>query len=209
MTLDHRIVLDETDPEALPSLDEIGGILVMGGPMGARDFDEFPGLGLEAELIRLAFDDELPLFGVCLGHQIISTALGAKLHSAAAAEVGIGEVAVVADDGVFGSSGAHVPVLHWHHDVVELPDGAKLIASTDQTPNQAFRVGNQVFSTQFHHELDRRMLDSWLSVPEMAADLDPATLASIVTDFEAVASAMRLAASRAAADFAASVHARG
>ncbi|HEY4268338.1 MAG TPA: type 1 glutamine amidotransferase [Galbitalea sp.] len=203
-----RILVDSSEPDSMPSLDSLGGIIVMGGPMGALDFVEFPGIGLESELVRLAFDAEVPLFGICLGHQVIATALGARLHSRAASEVGIGEVEIVTDDGVFGEVGSRQPVLHWHHDVVEVPDGAKVLAKTAQTPNQAFRIGNSVFATQFHLEVDRPMLDTWLAVPEMASDLDPATRATIEGDFDAAAASMRQLATRASVDFAAAVRER-
>jgi len=204
-----RILVDSSEPDSMPSLDELGGIVIMGGPMGALDFTDFPGIGLEAELVRLAFDNGVPLFGVCLGHQVIATALGARLHPGAASEVGIGEVEVVTDDGVFGVVGTRQPVLHWHHDVVEAPDGAKILAKSAETPNQAFRIGNSVFATQFHLEVDRPMLDTWLAVPDMAADLDARTRSSIEQDFDAVAARMRELATRAASDFAAAVRERG
>jgi GMP synthase (glutamine-hydrolysing) len=203
-----RILVDSAETDSMPSLDSLGGIIIMGGPMGALDFVDFPGIGLESELVRLAFDNEVPLFGICLGHQIIATALGARLHPGAASEVGIGDVEVVTDDGVFGDRGTRQAVLHWHHDVVEAPDGAKILAKTAQTPNQAFRIGNSVFATQFHLEVDRPMLDTWLAVPDMAADLDAATLATIEQDFDAAASSMRQLATRAATDFAAVVRER-
>ena len=203
-----RILVDSSEPDSMPSLDSLGGIVIMGGPMGALDYVDFPGIGLEAELVRLAFDNEVPLFGICLGHQVIATALGARLHSGSASEVGIGDVEVVTDDGVFGQVGARQPVLHWHHDVVEAPDGAKILAKTAQTPNQAFRIGNLVFATQFHVEVDRPMLDTWLAVPDMAADLDAVTRSTIDQDFDAAADSMRQLATRAATDFAAVVRER-
>jgi GMP synthase (glutamine-hydrolysing) len=183
-------------------LRQLAGLAILGGPMGALDFDKHPGLGAEADLVRAVVDAEIPLLGICLGHQIIATALGGRLHSGAANEVGIGAVDLVANDRVFGSAGETTPVLHWHYDVVEPPDGATVLARTDQTPNQAMRLGDLVFSTQFHVEVDRHMLDRWLAVDEMADELAPDVRLTIQADFDAAAPRMREVANRAFTDFA-------
>ena len=184
------------------SLSEIAGLAILGGPMGATDFEKHPGLLAESALVRAVVDAGVPLLGICLGHQIIATTLGAELHSGTSNEVGIGSVDVVVDDPVFGRAGGTAPVLHWHHDVVDAPSGAVVLASSAQTPNQAFRLGEVIFSTQFHHEVDRHMLDRWLAVDEMAEELDPETRSTIRADFDAAAPQMRRIAERAFTGFA-------
>jgi GMP synthase (glutamine-hydrolysing) len=195
-------VVAATERAALPRLDELSGIAILGGPMGALDVAEHPGLGLEADLIRDAFAAGVPLLGICLGHQLVATALGAALHPAAADEVGLGTVDVAADDPVFGARGTEQTVLHWHHDVVDAPDGATVLASTTQTPNQAFRIGDAVFATQFHAEVDQTMLAAWLAEPAMANDLDADTLTSLPHDFAAAENRMRPLADAAFGAFA-------
>jgi GMP synthase (glutamine-hydrolysing) len=186
-------------------LSEISGLAVLGGPMNALDTATHPGLAAEARLIRAAVDAGIPLLAVCLGHQLLSTALGAKLHIGAANEVGVGTVDVVSDDRVLGAAGTAAPVLHWHYDVVEPPDGATVLASTSETPNQAFRLGDAIFSMQFHIEVDRHMLDRWLAVDEMADELPPESRLTIASDFDAVAPRMRGLANRAFGEFAETV----
>lgn len=186
-------------------LSEISGLAVLGGPMNALDTATHPGLAAEARLIRAAVDAGIPLLAVCLGHQLLSTALGAKLHIGAANEVGVGTVDVISDDRVLGAAGTAAPVLHWHYDVVEPPDGATVLASTSETPNQAFRLGDAIFSMQFHIEVDRHMLDRWLAVDEMADELPPESRLTIASDFDAVAPRMRGLANRAFGEFAETV----
>lgn len=189
-------------------LSQISGLAVLGGPMDAQDTVALPGLAAEADLVRAVVDAGIPLLAICLGHQILSTALGAKLHLGAANEVGIGTVDVLVDDPVLGSAGTAAPVLHWHHDIVEAPDGATILASSDETPNQAFRLGDAIFSMQFHVEVDRHMLDRWLTVDEMADDLSAQTRLTLEDDFDRSAPRMRGLGTRAFSEFAEAVLAR-
>ncbi|MBF4567939.1 type 1 glutamine amidotransferase [Plantibacter sp. VKM Ac-2880] len=167
-TLDTVVSRRELPPER--EITGFDGLVLLGGPMGALDVEEHPGLGLEAQLVRDATVLGIPVFGICLGHQLIATALGATLHSASAHEVGVGDVELLVD-GELGMRGEQVPVLHWHGDVVEAPHGATVLASSPSTPNQAFRIDDRVFATQFHLEVDPATLDHWLEEPAMLRDL--------------------------------------
>jgi len=55
-----------------------------------------------------------------------------------------------------------VPVLHWHGDTFDLPDGAELLASTEICPNQAFSLGRHALAYQFHPEISHRGFERWL-----------------------------------------------
>ena len=59
-------------------------------------------------------------------------------------------------------------VFEWHMDTFELPDGATLLATGDDVANQAFRLGDRTWATQFHFEIDRPEMDLWLD--EVADD---------------------------------------
>lgn len=168
-----RTVLSLAEPR-LPALSEVSGVVVMGGAMDADDVVGFPGLAAERGLLAAAVDADVPVLGVCLGHQLLALALGARLHRRTAQEVGFAPVRVVADDPVLGGLGAvgsEPTVLHWHSDEVDLPAGATLLASTDATQVQAFRAGSAL-GLQFHPELDAAMLDLWLGTPEMVGELE-------------------------------------
>ncbi|GAA3820667.1 type 1 glutamine amidotransferase [Cellulomonas soli] len=168
--LPHRIrtVLDTPDPR-LPSLDELGGLVVMGGPMDADDAGH-PGLAAERRLLAEAVDADVPVLGVCLGMQILALALGGELHRRNGTEIGFAPVEVVHDDPLLAPLGAAPTVLHWHDDAVALPPGATLLARSATTPVQAFRAGSAV-GLQFHVEIDRTLLDLWLTTPVMVDDL--------------------------------------
>lgn len=204
-----RTVLDDPAPR-LPRPDEVAGVVVMGGPMDADDVAGHPGLAAERALLAAAVDADVPVLGVCLGHQLLALALGARLHRRSAREVGFAPVRVVADDPVLrglGAAGATPTVLHWHGDAVDLPPGATLLAETDATPVQAFRAGSAL-GLQFHPELDAAMLDLWLATPEMAADLEDGEAERIRADGARVLPGLVTAAAAAFAAFAAQVRAR-
>ena len=72
-----RVELDEG--EALPDWREFTAIVVMGGPMGAYDEEAHPWLGPEKRMLREAVRTDVPVWGVCLGAQVLAAALGARV----------------------------------------------------------------------------------------------------------------------------------
>ncbi|GAB3742085.1 type 1 glutamine amidotransferase [Microlunatus parietis] len=120
------------DRSDAPAVDTLAGLVLLGGPMGALDVEAYPGLAVEAQLVRECAAAGVPMFGVCLGHQLIATALGAALYPGADREAGIGTVEVVAD-GPLGPPGTVQPVVHWHGDIVDPPPGATVLARSPGT----------------------------------------------------------------------------
>jgi len=140
--------------DPLPTLDtlvgidghgELGGLVVMGGPMGVGEVSEHPYLAGELELLAAAVAAGLPVLGVCLGAQLLAAALGARVYRGERPEIGSGSVSLTAEgraDPVLGAAGlAELPVVHWHEDTFDLPPGAVLLAGSALYPHQAFRVG--------------------------------------------------------------------
>lgn len=165
------VVLDDPAP-ALPEPAELAALVVMGGPMGALDDAEHPGLAAERDLIARAVAADVPVLGVCLGSQLLGVALGGDLRSGHATEIGFAPVELLADDPVLGALGApgeSPEVFHWHGDAIVAPAGATVLARTAATPVQAFRLGSAL-ALQFHVELDAPTYAEWLAEPVMAAD---------------------------------------
>ncbi|WP_044085185.1 type 1 glutamine amidotransferase [Bifidobacterium gallicum] len=156
----------------LPDFDEVAGIVVMGGPMGATDFDEYPGLKAETKLIRAAVSVGKPVLGVCLGHQLIATALGAKLKRGEP-QIGVAPIKRVESHDYFDMWSKSLPVLNWHADTVTLPDSAQLLARSANTKVEAFRFGSAL-GLQFHLEVTPQLLEEWLDEPVMVKQLKAA-----------------------------------
>ena len=72
-----RTVLD-LDDARLPRLDEVSGIVVMGGPMDADDVPGHPGLAAERALVAPAVGAGRPQLGVCHGIPIHPPAHGSR-----------------------------------------------------------------------------------------------------------------------------------
>ena len=138
-------------------------LIVLGGPIGAYQHDRYPFLVDELKLIERRLAAERPLLAVCLGAQLVATALGARVGRMARKEIGFAPIALTEE----GRQSALVPlaegpVLHWHGDQFEMPQGARLLASSELCPHQAFAYGEQVLGLQFHAETDCATLESWL-----------------------------------------------
>jgi GMP synthase (glutamine-hydrolysing) len=147
-----------------PNPDDICGLIVMGGPMGAYETDEYPFLVQECALISEMVKRDHPVLGVCLGAQLLAKSLGARVFPGPASEIGFGSVSLApaaSADPVFAASGTAIPVFHWHGDTFELPIGATLLASSPMYAHQAFRFGRCVYALQFHIEADLETWSTW------------------------------------------------
>lgn len=150
--------------EPVPTVDEIGGLVVMGGPMSVHDTANHPHLARERRLLRDAMKSALPVLGVCLGSQLLALAMDARVERGPLPEVGIGKVTLTAEgrgDPVIGAAGDFLPVVHWHEDTFHVPDGAIHLAESDLYRNQAFRIGDRAYAFQFHMEVDRSLANAW------------------------------------------------
>jgi GMP synthase (glutamine-hydrolysing) len=127
-------------------------LVLMGGPMAVYERNEYA--WIEGELARLArrLAAGLPTLGVCLGGQMIAAALGADVRPGAVREVGFAPIELT-DAGRASPlvALAGVPVLHWHGDLFDLPEGATLLAHTAAAP-QAF-VKGRTLALQCHPEM--------------------------------------------------------
>jgi GMP synthase-like glutamine amidotransferase len=145
-----------------PDTSSADGLIFMGGPMGAND--GLPWLDRELVLIRQAAERRQGVLGVCLGAQLIAKALGGRVYKSATAEIGWVTLRLAEDasgDAVFSRIGAAPTVFQWHNDTFDPPPGARLLASSDICPNQAFRCGGNIYAVQFHPEMTADMIEDW------------------------------------------------
>ncbi len=137
----------------LPAPHQIDMLIVMGGPMSVNDEDEFPWLALEKEFIRNFIGTGKPILGICLGAQLIASAMSAKVYKNPVKEIGWFPVQGISPVDVSAFSfPPSAEVFHWHGETFDLPSGATLIARSEGCKNQAFQIGTSVIGLQFHLE---------------------------------------------------------
>ena len=159
----ERVSIAHDDASALDAPERYDAIMVFGGAMHPDQDGEHPWLADEAAFIREAIDDGIPLFGVCLGAQLIARAMGARVGPAAEPEVGWSTVHVNAAgraDPVLGVLPARIDAFQWHYYGFDLPPGAELLAD-NEAARQGYRLGERTWGVQFHPEVTRQMLDFW------------------------------------------------
>lgn len=139
------------DP-ALPRLNGLDLIIIMGGPMSVNDESALPWLRAEKKFIRDAIESGVSVLGVCLGAQLIASALGARVCRNSHKEIGWFPIEAIS--GVMNTFNfpKKYTVFHWHGETFDLPPRAVHLAKSAICENQAFQIGRSVIGLQFHLE---------------------------------------------------------
>lgn len=137
-------------------------IVILGGPIGVYDSQDYPFLIEEVNFIKQAINKNIPMIGLCLGSQLLAQCLGATVYPGPEKEIGwyplqlteAGKNSILQDlDNQY--------VLHWHGDTFSIPEQANHLASSQAYPNQAFQYKN-ILALQFHIEVTFDNIQQWL-----------------------------------------------
>lgn len=137
-------------------------LVVLGGPIGVYEDEFYPWLTDEIAFIAARLKAQKPILGICLGAQLMARALGARVYPGPAKEIGWKPLSLTREGEDLLAPLADQPVLHWHGDTFDLPDGAVLLASTDVCRNQAYALGRYGLAFQFHPEARGEGFERWL-----------------------------------------------
>jgi GMP synthase (glutamine-hydrolysing) len=162
-------------PDATPNVEKYDGLIILGGPMCVDQVDSHPHLLTEIAAIRQALELQMPVLGICLGAQLIATALGAKVRKNPSKEIGWYDVTPTKaglDDPLFSCFNGTEKIFQWHGDTFDIPHGAEHLATSPDCANQAFRFGDRTYGLQFHLEVNEALIERWLKTPVHIRELE-------------------------------------
>lgn len=149
-------------------------IILSGGPSSVTLGDN----GVSAQIIQKIWGreegwGEIPLLGICYGHQLLAYELGGRVGKGACAEYGFGKVFVDEEDTLFKEVPSEFKAWVSHFDEVkEMPEGFVGLAHSGTCEIEAMKhAGRKIFGLQFHPEVwhtenGEKILGNFLSVIE-------------------------------------------
>jgi GMP synthase-like glutamine amidotransferase len=140
-------------PEKIPK-----NLIVLGGQMSVNDTREYPYFIREKEIIRNMVAARRPVFGICLGAQMIASAFGERVFPSTP-EHGWCSVRAVHQENTSPFIDS-CRVFHWHNETFNLPGRAILLLKGERVNNQAFIMGSAV-GVQFHPEVTGEIISRW------------------------------------------------
>ena len=143
------------DMEFPDSITDCDGWLITGSKFGAyEDIDFIPPL---ETFIRDVYAADIPLVGICFGHQIIAQALGGKVEKFAGGW-SVGRQ-------TYNWNGETLALNAWHQDqVTQVPEGAEVVASTDFCANAPLLYDDRAFTVQPHPEFPDSVVETLIAV---------------------------------------------
>jgi GMP synthase (glutamine-hydrolysing) len=137
-------------------------LAILGGPIGVYENDTYPFLNDEIALITARLGAKKPILGLCLGAQLMARALGARVYPGRAKEIGWKPLTLTVEGESLLAPLKNLPVLHWHGDTFDMPEGAINLARTDICNHQAFTIGRHALAFQCHPEVQEQGFERWL-----------------------------------------------
>ena len=184
----HRRQLG-VDPLGDLSLDDWSGIILGGGSFTFSDLEESKSqVQRRAEVDLIALLDrvvaaDFPFLGACYGIGSLGSHQGGMVDRRYPEPVGPLSVTVTSEgmqDPLFAGVPRDFAAYGGHKEGLSvLPDHAVLLATSAACPVQAFRVGSNVYATQFHPELDRTGIHTRIDVYSTFGYFDPSEAADL------------------------------
>ncbi|SFS16292.1 GMP synthase (glutamine-hydrolysing) [Dyella sp. OK004] len=158
-------IIDVQAGESLPPPGEVAGALITGSAAMVTERADWS--ERTAGWIRDAMDVELPMFGVCYGHQLMAHALGGRVdYLPGGREIGTVSIEVLQQaerDPLAGVLPTQFRAHATHEQsVMEVPEGVTVLASSARDPNHLLRYGKHAVSVQFHPEFNADVMRAYI-----------------------------------------------
>ncbi len=153
------------DNFSLPELTAFDALLIMGGYMNVDEEQKFQWLKQEKKFIKDSVDAGKQVLGICLGAQLIASALRCVVYPGKEKEIGFFPVSF--STGALRNSlvdhfSSPYTLFHWHGDTFDLPENAVVLASTDVCKHQAYFIHPNILGLQFHLEMNENTIEQML-----------------------------------------------
>jgi GMP synthase (glutamine-hydrolysing) len=173
-------VIDPRMDAQLPANADVAGAIVTGSHSMVTDRE--PWSESLAAWLRSAVSDNIPVLGICYGHQLLAHALGGEVaHHPGGMEIGTVPVRLnesAKSDALFGGMPQEFAAQVVHRQSVRrLPEGAVLLGGNTFEPHHAFRVGDTAWGIQFHPEFSTTAMSGYIE--EVAKNPKKADLKSL------------------------------
>jgi len=173
------------DDEPLPTWNDVSGAVLTGSWSMVTDRE--PWSERTAEWLRGAHRAQLPLLGICYGHQLMAHALGGVVDfHPQGREIGqhaIDFCADIGDDALLGALPRRfLANLTHEQSVLTPPPGAEVLARSRHDPHQVLRYGPNAWSVQFHPEFSPTLMSACLSRRAPVFEAEGHDVAAMVAD---------------------------
>ena len=165
--LGHEIVAVRVDrQQPIPVSVECDAMIMLGGPFPLTAPHRPAWIAEEQDLIRKYAESDRRILGICLGAQILASALGATVQRNQQPELGWHEIRRTSRASSLANHGLpdQMTVFHWHQDTFDIPSGADRLYESSGCRNQAFSIDDRIFGLQFHLEADARTIRTFLAI---------------------------------------------
>ena len=146
--------------DAVPKRTDSSHYIFLGGLMSVNDEEHYPWLVREKMLIRAAISSDIPVFGICLGAQLIASSFSREVRRCKEEKgwtiirkCDRSDIKMVKDG---------IAVFEWHGECLDLPEGSSLIYKGDTITNQMFSFGSSI-GVQFHPEVTESIIRGWIA----------------------------------------------
>jgi GMP synthase (glutamine-hydrolysing) len=162
---DQFLVVSPFLSQPLPAANEVSGVVITGSHAMVSDAEVWS--VKTADWLKKIATTNLPILGICYGHQLIAEALGGNVgFHPGGREIGMVKMTktpAAASDPLF-SGLPKTLMVHVAHaqSVLRLPARAELLASNNFEPHHAFVIDNHIWGVQFHPEFNEAITKAYI-----------------------------------------------